>query len=274
MTIKPPRPLIDITTVAAIAVMAYILGTALHEYAGHGLACAALGGRVRELNAFYVDCDYQNIGDMAIRLIALAGPFASLLTGIIAFSLLPRARNAVAPLRLWLWLLGSVGLMMATGYLLFSAVLGLGDLGTTRDGALYELQPEWLWRVGVGLVGLAGYAAAIWKSVQGMEAIIGGSGPERVSRAQKIALTSYLAGGLASIVAGLPNPHGLVIILISAVAASLGGTSGLAWEMTLMRRDRDTGQVPLRLERDWRWIAAGLVTLLLYTLLLGPSLKL
>ena len=37
--------------------------------------------------------------------------------------------------------------MTAAGYLLFSGFTGLGDFGTSRDGALYLAQPEWLWRL-------------------------------------------------------------------------------------------------------------------------------
>lgn len=262
----------DIATVAGIASIAYIISVALHEHAGHGLACAVLGGSIREWGAFYVDCDYQGMGDLAIRLVALAGPLVSLLLGIVAFDVLGRIRQATAPTKLLFWLLGSIGWMTATGYLLFSGVSGLGDFGTSRDGVLYALQPEWLWRVGATVMGLFGYGVAIVKSVQGMERIIGGSGMERVRRAQKLALTSYLTGGLVSFVSGLLNPHGLVIVLTSAVASSFGGTSALAWEMMLMKRSRATGEEPLRIERAWRWIVAGFGVALLYALVFGPSI--
>ncbi|HKI44460.1 MAG TPA: hypothetical protein VKA08_03905 [Balneolales bacterium] len=33
----------------------------------------------------------------------------------------------------FVWLLGSIGLMSATGYLLFSGISGIGDFGTTPE---------------------------------------------------------------------------------------------------------------------------------------------
>ncbi len=265
---------IDMPTVAGVAGTAYILGTAVHEFGGHALACAALGGRVRELNAFFVDCDYAGMADGSIRAVALAGPVASLLLGLIAFALVARAREGSVPLQLFLWLLGSIGLMTATGYLLFSGVLGLGDFGTSRDGVLFELSPEWAWRIAITLLGLAGYAYSMRMSIGVMEGLIGGGGVERIYRALRIALTSYITGGLVSIFAGLFNPLGIVIVLISAAAASLGGTSGIAWEMTLMKRDHETGREPLGVERDWKWVGGGLFIVLLYAIVLGPSIRL
>jgi hypothetical protein len=75
-------------------------------------------------------------------------------------------------------------------------------------------------------------------------------------------------------VIGLLNPYGWVIVLISAMASSFGGTSGLAWEMSLMSKDRATGEAPLQIERSMRWIVAGVVITLLYTIAFGPSIKL
>lgn len=265
---------IDTLTVAGIAGTAYILGTAVHEFAGHALTCAALGGRVRELNAFYVDCDYLGMADGTIRAVALAGPVASLLLGLFAFVLVQKRRSKSVPLQIFLWLLGSIGMMTATGYLLFSGALGLGDFGTDRDGVLFELSPEWAWRIAITLLGLAGYAYSMRKSIVVMEGLIGGGGIERVYRALRIALTSYLTGGLVSIIAGLFNPLGVIIVLISAAAASLGGTSGIAWEMTIMKRDRETGREPLVVKRDWKWVGVGLVMVLVYAVVFGPSIRL
>jgi hypothetical protein len=95
-----------------------------------------------------------------------------------------------------------------------------------------------------------------------------------VSRAQRLALTSYLAGGLVSVIIGAFNPQGIVIVLISAVAASLGGTSGLAWEMQFMNREKQSSQAPFQLERQWAWIVAGVIIILLFGIILGPSIKL
>ena len=268
-----PRPVSDAITVIAIACIAYILATALHEHVGHALACVALGGRLRELNAFYVDCDYQQMPNLNIRLVAFAGPLMSLLTGIIALAAFRRLPDASSYLRLFLWVLGTIGLLVATGYLLFSGLSGLGDFGTSREGMLYNLAPEWLWRVIITVLGIGGYALSVRASLAAMEQLIGGSGPDRVKRAQRISLTCYLAGGLVSVLIGLLNPQGLFIVLASAGAASLGGTSALAWSMQQLDRKRETTQPPLQIARNWLWIGVGIVVVAVYGVILGPSIK-
>jgi hypothetical protein len=273
---RSASPIVDTLTVIAIACIAYILGVALHELAGHGGACLLLGGKLRELNAFYVDCDYRQMGDLAIRIVGGAGPLVSLLTGVVSFLLLRRIRQspkASTHQLFFLWLLGTLGLMTATGYLLLSGIAGFGDFGVGRDGMLFELQPEWLWRVGIAVLGFIGYMLAVVCSIRFMEQMIGGSGPNRVARAQRLSLTAYLVGGLVSVLIGLFNPQGLLIVLVSAGASSLGGTSGLAWGMQMMNRKRQSTQLPFQLLRSWGWVAAGVVVVLFYGIVFGPSIK-
>ena len=263
----------DWLSVVAISALGYILATFLHEVAGHGLTCLLVGGKLAEVGAFYVNCDYQNIADLSIRLVALAGPLVSLLLGLVSFLILDRISMPSSHWKYFIWLLGTLGLLTATGYLLFSGVSGLGDFGTSRDGVIYQLEPEWLWRVLLILAGLGGYYGSIYFSLRRMAAIIGGSGQERVQRAQRLSLTSYLTGGIVSVLIGFLNPLGIVIVLISAAAASLGGTSALAWMMQLLNRKIETSIPLLSLQRSWVWIGVALLAVLLYAAILGPTLK-
>lgn len=263
----------DVLTIMAISSLTYLLGTAIHEHLGHGASCLGLGGQFKEVGAFYVDCHYQGMSDLNIRLMALAGPLASLVQGFLAFAAFRQSRDASPHLRFFLWLLGSLGLMTATGYLLFSGLTGLGDFGVSRDGTFYQVSPEWLWRVLLILLGAAGYALTVRTMLSTMDTLIGGSGPDRMRRAAGLALTAYLTGGLVSVLIGLLNPQGIFIVLASAAAASLGGTSALAWTMTFLKRDRTTTDPPLILSRQWSWIAAGLIFTLIYGLWLGPSIN-
>jgi len=80
---SPARP--DLLTLIAVSALAYILEVALHEHLGHAAVCILLGGHPTELGAFYVECDYANMSALAVRLVALAGPVVSLLTGVISF---------------------------------------------------------------------------------------------------------------------------------------------------------------------------------------------
>jgi hypothetical protein len=266
-------PLIDTATIAALSALAYIIAVFLHEIMGHGLACALLGGRLTELGAFYVDCAYTGMSDPGIRIVALAGPAVSLLVGAVSFIAWRSLSQAASHGRYLAWLLGTIALLHATGYLLFSGITGLGDFGTSRDGAVYQLAPEWAWRAGITVLGVVGYGLVIYLSLRAMDTMIGGEGAERVRRAQRLALTSYITGAVVSVLIGLLNPHGLFIVLVSAAASSIGGTSALAWMMRMLSRDRAPAQPPLRLGRSWAWVIAGVVVTVAYTLVLGPSLR-
>jgi hypothetical protein len=263
----------DWITLIALAAFTYAAGTFLHEVAGHGLSCVLLGGRLREIDAFYIDCDYAAMGDLSIRLVALAGPLASFVTGMIAFSVLSRLSAPSSHWKVFLWLFGTLGFLTSTGYLMFSGIGGLGDFGTSRDGALYQLSPEWVWRTGITLLGLVGYLGSVFLSLRRMDALIGGSGRGRVARAQTLSLVAYLSGCTMSVLVGFLNPQGLIIVLISAAAASIGGTSALAWMMQWLNRKKETAQPMLTLPRSWVWIGVCAAGVLLYALILGPSLR-
>jgi hypothetical protein len=270
---KPSNYVTDYLTLIALSMLAYTLAVLLHEHLGHALACVSLGGHPAELGAYYVNCQYGNMPDLSIRLVALAGPIISLITGAVGLLVLDRIPQGSSNLRYWVWLFGTISLMTAAGYLLFSGVTGLGDFGTSRDGALYLVQPEWLWRLALAVIGGASYALVIYLSLRKMDKLIGGEGAARVAHAQKLALTSYLTGAVMAVIIGLLNPQGIVIVLISAAASTLGGTSGLAWMMQMLNRKKASSTSPLLLNRSWFWICTGFIVTILYALILGPTLR-
>ncbi|MFT4257681.1 MAG: hypothetical protein QM599_12110 [Pseudoxanthomonas sp.] len=259
----------DWLAVAAIAALAFVLETALHEHGGHALACAALGGHVREFGAFHVDCDYRAMGAAAIRWVALAGPIMSLCTGIVAANLLTRCRRPLPAL--FCWLIASVGYLTAFGYPLFSAVGGIGDLGVGPDGALHGVAQPWLWRVPMGVLGYLCYDRAVVWSMRRLGDIVGG-GEDRVRRIRRIALIAYLAIGVVAVLIGLLNPHGIVIVLVSAVASSLGGMSGFAWGPYRAAPSADDPRPRNVLPRSVAWIVVSLLGVLAYGIVFGPTI--
>lgn len=65
-------------------------------------------------------------------------------------------------------------------------------------------------------------------------------------------------------------------MLISAAAASFGGTSGLAWMAQLLRDERRFAaheSEALGLPRSTGWLAAGAVVALLFVFVLGPGIR-
>lgn len=251
-----------------------MFATAIHEHAGHTLACAALGGHVTELGAFYADCEYASLSDMGNRFVALAGPLISFITGCIGLAFFKRVSRSNTQLKFFMWHFATVNLMIAAGYMLFSGVAGIGDLGSGQYGVFYQFQPEWVYRVVLSIIGLASYYWVIRVSIQKMDSFIGGEGLERVNRAQMISLVSYLTGGLVAVLIGLLNPYGLFIVLAASVASSMGGTSGLAWMMQLLDRKKNTGDSPFTMDRNWRWIISSVVFVIAYAIIVGPTVYL
>ena len=262
----------DLRTLVAIAAFSLILATMLHEHGGHALACFSLGGHLKELGAFYVDCQYDSVTSFGDRIVAFAGPLASFLWGLIAMFFFGRLSRKTSPLKFFLWHFGTVNLMIAAGYLLFSGVIGIGDLGLNRSGVFYQAQPERLIRLGLVAIGVAAYLGVVLFSVRKMDTFIGGEKQERIDRAQLLSLIAWLAGGVVAIVIGFLNPRGIIIVLISSVASCVGGTSGLAWMMQMLDRKKVTGAEPFVLERSWAWIAASAVFLAFYAAVLGPTI--
>ncbi len=269
--IVPKLP--DRLTLIAISAIAYLIAVALHEHLGHALTCILVGSQPTELGAFYVDCDYSTLNDLAIRLVALAGPVVSLLTGLVSFLVLQRLSPAKPARFYFVWLLGTIGFMTATGYLLFSGITGIGDFGTTRDGAFYQATPAWLWQIALTVLGAASYFLIVWLAVRTIEPIIPGAGRSRITYARHLVLLSYLTGAALYIGIGLFNPHGLIIVLISSAASSLGGTSGFLWMMQLIRPTESTATTALPFPRQWSWIVVGIILTVAYALILGPTLQ-
>ena len=262
----------DWPTIIAISALAYIVAVALHEHLGHTASCLLLGGYPTELGAFYVNCNYAGMSDLAVRLVALAGPVVSMLTGVISFLSLRRVLPRKPALYYFVWLLGTVGFMTATGYLLFSGVSGIGDFGLTRDGALYGASPAWLWQILISVMGAASYFLVIRLAVRAIEPHIGGVGRARITYARHLVLASYLTGAVLYVVIGLLNPLGLVIVLISSAASSLGGTSGFLWMMQLINLKQAPNTL-LSFRRSWGWIIFGAAVTVVYALVLGPTVR-
>jgi hypothetical protein len=267
-------PLPDRLTLIAVSALAYIVAVALHEHLGHGGACVLLGSHLSEMGAFYVNCDDTRLTALSVRLVALAGPVISLVTGVLGLAVARRVPHSAPTGFYFSWLLGSLGLMLAAGYVLFSGISGIGDLGTGRDGALFEAKPEWVWRVALTILGGFAYWWAVQCAARAIAPRAAAQGTARIRCARLTALTSYLAGGAVSLAIGIFNPYGLVVVLTSAIASSMGGTSGLLWMMRFLQRYPAGVPAPrgLYFPRSWTWIGISAAIVIAYGVVLGPTI--
>lgn len=261
----------DRPTLLAIAVVAYALANVVHEGVGHGGVCLLAGGRPVELSAIHFESDTGSLDASARRWLAAGGTIANLIVGVLALVALRASRSRPTAWRYFLWLLMTVNLLQAAGYWLFSGIGNIGDWAVVIAG----LWPRWAFRLGLALLGGAAYWGVVVLSLRELLPFLG-AGPGQWRRAVPLTVIPYLAGGLLYVAAGLPNPVGWLLVLISAAAASFGGTSALAWMAQLLRHEArfppHPGDVP-SIPRSIPWLATGVVVTLLFVGVLGPGIR-
>lgn len=263
----------DRLTLVAISALAYVVAVALHEHLGHAATCALLGGHVMDMGAFYVNCDYAGMNGWAVRAVAAAGPLVSALTGTVSFRILRRIPDDAPAGFYFTWLLGSVGLMSAAGYSLFSGISGIGDLGTGPEGVLHGAPHAWVWRVAFAVCGALAYWWVVRDAARRVDAHMSGAWRSRIRAARVTVLISYLTGIVVSAAIGAFNPQGLTIVAVSAIPSSAGGTSGLLWMMQLLDRKRTVSGPGLAFNRSWRWVGIATAITLAYAIVFGPTLR-
>ncbi len=262
----------DWLTVIAVAVVAHAAASFVHEALGHGGACLLVGCRPQLLTTMQFEGDERTVSTLGIKFIAAGGTLANLVAATIAAVFLRRRRERADAGEYFLWLFTTINLMEAAGYWMYSGVGNIGDWADVVRG----LTPFWAWHAGLFFLGAGGYWLATRWAMGRLGRRLPTSGASRVAEANRYSLTAYAVGGLLSLAAGLFEPGGAFIVLISGVAASLGGTSGLAWGPQLLRNPHlgEPEDPPLLVVRDWRWLVAGALAAALYVFVIGHGVRL
>ena len=251
----------NLSTVVAVALLAYAIDDVVHEVFGHGTACMVLGVRMLRLSTIGLQTATSS------RLVASAGAIANVIAGALTVSILARGRG-FSIVRYFVWLFGFVNLMNGTGYLMASALTNSGDWAVVIN----RLEPALGWRVAMGLVGLATFMTSVFWAGSVMRAWVAAG---EVAPADVPHLTGppYFAGGLLFVLASLFNPVGPAMILASGIAASFGLTFGLL----IVMRDSfsaPAGQpVPQPLPLSWGWVGLGLGAAAVFVGVLGPGVR-
>jgi hypothetical protein len=261
---SPPR-LLDIWTIAAIAVSATVVTDFIHEGLGHGGLCVAIGAQPLAFSTVHFQCSADT------RLVAAGGTLANLIFGA-TFWGVARAVKQAAPWRYFFWLLMTFNLFDAGGYLLFSGIGNFGDWAAVVAGR----QPAWAWRVGLVALGTVTYFLLfVPLCLRELGPFLGKDTEIRVRRARQLTVVPYLTGGVLSCAAGALNPVGPILILVSAAAASFGGHSGMAWMWSLLHNPRiptSASQMPeIEANRAWMMVAVALAVVFIAGL--GPGVK-
>jgi hypothetical protein len=253
----------DRLTVIAIAIVATVFADVIHEGLGHGGACLLTGGHPLALSTVHFECQGEGM------LVAAGGTIANLIAGVVFWSAARFVKHSTR-LRYFFWLSMTINLFGAGGYFLFSGVGNIGDWAQVVQG----LQPAWLWRAGLTILGVVTYLFFMWIALLEMRPFLGPDHSERLSRARQLTLPAYFTDGILSCIAGLFNPVGMILVAISAAAASFGGASGLVWMDEWLRGPHistTSFQMP-PLTRSYAWIAAAAILAAVFIAILGPGL--
>jgi len=256
---------VDLPTVIGWGMLLGPLLTMWHELGGHAAACAAQGGRLASVGAYYVEC--TGLSGLPDLLVAAAGVVVNALLALLAHQLWRRARSDRA--RLAWWLVWVSEAFVAAGYLCFSGATGFGDLGTGAGGSFAALPHPLAIRAGELVAGIALYALLVRAGITTLHQMLG-TGRSTSPARRRIAHGYYATVGAAAILVGLLNPVGMVITIMSALASSFGGLAGFI--SIGFAPGRAEAPKPFVIDRSWPVIAAGAATLLAFALILGPSL--
>jgi hypothetical protein len=246
-------------------VVAYILANVVHEGLGHGGACLITGGRPLLVTTVNLDCSVDN------RLVTAGGSLMNAAAAGLFFLIGRSARRTSPHLKYFAWLSMTVNLLDAAGYLMFSGIGGFGDWAIFIRG----FSPPWAWRTGLSIAGAGGYMLCVRWSLLELRPLVGG-GPRRYLAARRLCLPPYLAGGAVQCLAGALNPQGWFLVVMAAAAPAFGGKSALVWGPEWLRGSSfpaGADAAPVAMERNWAWIAAGLVMGVGFICVLGPGVS-
>jgi hypothetical protein len=211
-----------------------------HEVVGHSLVTLLLGGHVVRITT--VDSSYSGIvSPLAARSIAAAGIAANLLAGVLALAIAPTLKR----LRYFVWFYGHANLFMGASYLAGFAFLPFGDVHAVLAGLPFQF----VWQILAVTAGVAMYAWAF---------------ADARRTAPGFALVPYLGMGAAATLGSLANPAGLLQGALWAAAA----TFGAGYAFVAATKDAP----PAKLDRDGRWIAAGIAAVFVLLRVLGPGI--
>ena len=257
---------LDLPTIAAISIVAYLAAAFAHEAVGHGLACLLVGVTPSRLTSVSLAWEGSNLLAGQERVVSAAGSLVNLLVAFGCLALLRRSQKLGESTRYFLWLLMTLNFTQPGGYL--PMCWFFGDWRSFAD----SFQPAFPWKIGLTLVGVAIYIGwAIRLGARELDPFLGTDRAARDARAHRLALIPYLSGCAVGVGAALFDPGG-PNMTIMAVAAYCGGTSLLCYLHLFVGKSRSLdGKPPSSLRPSPAWLLAGFLALLVWIALLGPG---
>ncbi len=238
----------DLPTLVAIGLLAYASADIAHHVLGHGGMCLVQAGEIRSLSSTFVDCTVRGAA------IDLAGPFANLIVGVLAFIAALRTQRS---LRLFFTL--------ATGFnLLWFALQLVFSVATRRDDFAWAMQ---VFHVGEPLrYGLIAAGIALYMvSMRMTSRVFMPFGPGM--RARRIVWAAWLTAGVFACITALFERDPVAAILDSAAPQSLALSIGLLF---LPRYVASAAVEPV-MGRQASWLIVAVIVAALSIAFLGPG---
>jgi hypothetical protein len=240
-----PKRLVDNLSIIAIACLGFISACVAHEVLGHGGMCLARGDRITLLTSVYFHCSQDTpITTAAGNLMNLA--VAAICFGVLRF-------HPSSGWRLLLVFAAAFNAFWACGYIILSAVTDNGDWSFVLHDL--ALNPPWLWRGLMALLGVALYYIAIRLVVP------------RLPRGIPI-LTPTLAAGVVACLAALFYAGPVLPALRDSAQEGFGAGVGLLLIAWARYRRGEQSQPEASLSAS-RWLIAAIAVVLVFVATLG-----
>ena len=245
----------SLSTVVAIALVAYVAADIAHHGLGHGLMCWFQGGQIELLSSVFVRCSRTALA------IDLAGPFANLVLGLVAVLALRVARRMSVTTELFYILLAGFNLMWFSIQLVFCVL-------TDSD--------DWTWLLHVLNSSLARYALVAAGAL--VYLLIARDLRARMmrfalppGRARLIVFAAWLSAGAIACATAVFDPHGLGTVWYKAAPQSLLLPVGLL-SLARGRQSVPAAESCPAIGVSWGWIGAAVVFGLVSIAFLGPGI--
>lgn len=260
------KPRIDLITISAITVIAYLLAQIIHEGVGHGGVALLFGAKIVQVTNTNLQYDPSGVSNAASRAIAMGGTLANVIFGVLALWYLKKSASQSANMRFFLWLFGHVNLFKGFGYLLIT----FAPIGDWHDAAA-GLPSEAVWMIAFTLLGAVTSLVTFFHAARTLDEFIGRD-EDRRKRAFTLTLVPYLLGGTVNVLATIFG-LGVTVYTFTGALATFGGAFLMVWLGFAVGRPRvNTPQEPLTSTRNTGWVIAGTIALAIYFFWLGPGL--
>lgn len=252
----------DLLTLCAISVVATVLADFLHEAIGHAAIALLTGAQSGILSTVA----WSSSSDS--RLVQAGGTLVNLTAGGLFWVLLRMRRNGTPHTRYFLLIACLFNLFDGTGYFFFSGITNFGDWA----GVIAGLQPHWMWRTLLFLVGVASYYGVVLLAGLGFVKYLGVS--VKNPRMLRLTLVPYLTAIVVVGLSGLFNPIGIQYVWLSALPATAGAHSGMIWFRYYIPKSIVPADSEEPISRSYSWILTAVPVLIVFVGILGRGVTL